>query len=98
MMRTRLLPLLSDWEWQERAACRGMNSAVFFPPQGERGHRRRRREEQARRICDQCEVIEACAAMALDNNEPYGVWGGMTAGERQGRFALDRGDADQDAG
>lgn len=97
-MRTRLLPLLSDWEWQDRAACRGMNSAVFFPPQGERGHRRCQREEQARRICERCEVIEACTTMALHNQEPYGVWGGMTAGERQGLFTLDRRNADQGAG
>ncbi|MFF5858218.1 WhiB family transcriptional regulator [Streptomyces sp. NPDC012751] len=86
-MRTRLLPLLSDWEWQERGACRGMSSAVFFSPPGERGHRRRRREERARLICGRCEVIEECAAMALDYNERYGVWGGMSAGER--RHVLD---------
>ncbi|MFE9360570.1 WhiB family transcriptional regulator [Streptomyces olivaceoviridis] len=96
-MRTKLLPLLNDWEWQERAACRGMNSAVFFPPQGERGHRRRRREEQARQICDRCEVIEECAAMALHNKEPYGVWGGMTAGERQDISGSGHRDVDQDA-
>ncbi|MFR9794027.1 WhiB family transcriptional regulator [Streptomyces sp. MB22_4] len=82
-MRTRLLPLLTDWEWQERAACRGMSSTVFFSPSGEKGRDRKRREERARRICDRCEVIEACAAMALDYKERYGVWGGMSAGERQ---------------
>ncbi|POX64382.1 transcription factor WhiB [Streptomyces sp. Ru62] len=83
-MRTRLLPLLSNWEWQERAACRGMNSSVFFSPPGEKGRDRRQREERARRICNRCEVIEACAAMALDYKERYGVWGGISAGERQG--------------
>ncbi|CAM5360026.1 MULTISPECIES: WhiB family transcriptional regulator [Streptomyces] len=93
-MRTRLLPLLSDWEWQERAACRGMSSAVFFSPVGERGHERRKREERARRICGRCEVIEACAAMALDCRERYGVWGGMSAGERQGILGTGRQGAD----
>jgi WhiB family transcriptional regulator, redox-sensing transcriptional regulator len=82
-MRTRLLPLVSDWEWQERAACRGMNSSVFFSPPGEKGRARQQREERARRICGQCEVIDACAAMALDCEERYGVWGGLSAGERE---------------
>ncbi|MFF0225864.1 WhiB family transcriptional regulator [Streptomyces sp. NPDC004629] len=82
-MRTRLLPLLSDWEWQERAACRGMNSATFFSPTGERGKERDEREERARRICRSCEVIEPCAAMALDSKQRHGVWGGMSARERR---------------
>ncbi|MFE9445408.1 WhiB family transcriptional regulator [Streptomyces sp. NPDC006602] len=79
-MRTRLRPLLSRWDWQERAACRGMNSATFYSPQGERGHKRREREEAARRICHGCE--EQCAAMAMDYRERYGVWGGMSPRER----------------
>ncbi|MBO1334331.1 WhiB family transcriptional regulator [Streptomyces sp. VRA16 Mangrove soil] len=82
-MRTRLRPLLSDWDWQERASCRGMNSATFYSPPGERGHARRKREEAARRICQGCEVMEECAAMALDYQERYGVWGGMSPRERE---------------
>ncbi|MFE6895200.1 WhiB family transcriptional regulator [Streptomyces sp. NPDC057694] len=82
-MRTSLIPLLSDWEWQEKAACRGMDSSMFFSPAGERGRRRTRREERARRICGRCEVVEECGAMALDYKEHYGVWGGMSAGERR---------------
>ncbi|GGJ28906.1 WhiB family transcriptional regulator [Streptomyces brasiliensis] len=97
-MRTGLIPLLSDWEWQERAACRGMSSTVFFSPSGEKGRERRQREERARRICSRCEVIEACATMALDCRERFGVWGGMSAGERQNILGTGRGDADQCAG
>ncbi|WP_331481891.1 WhiB family transcriptional regulator [Streptomyces rubrogriseus] len=81
-MRTRLRPLLSDWAWQERAACRGMNSAVFYSPPGERGRERREREEAARSICRGCQVVEQCAAMAVDYEERYGVWGGMSPRER----------------
>jgi WhiB family transcriptional regulator, redox-sensing transcriptional regulator len=82
-MRTSLMPILSDWEWQEKAACRGMNSSMFFSPTGERGRERQEREARARSICGRCEVVEACAAMALDYRERYGVWGGLSAGERQ---------------
>ncbi|MGY0489375.1 WhiB family transcriptional regulator [Streptomyces sp. WG-D5] len=76
-------PLLSDWEWQQRAACRGMNSATFFSPSGERGRARREREESARRICGRCEVADTCAATALAHGETYGVWGGLTGDERR---------------
>ncbi|MFK0173740.1 WhiB family transcriptional regulator [Streptomyces sp. NPDC090306] len=83
-MRTSLKPLLADWEWQARASCRGMSSSAFFSPSGERGSRRREREERARRICVGCEVVDQCAAMALRAGERYGVWGGMSTKERAG--------------
>jgi WhiB family redox-sensing transcriptional regulator len=60
-----------------------MSSTVFFSPTGEKGRDRQKREERARRICSRCEVVEACATMALDYKERYGVWGGMSAGERR---------------
>ncbi|MFF0050840.1 WhiB family transcriptional regulator [Streptomyces sp. NPDC005498] len=82
-MRTRPLPLLSEWTWQEHAACRGMNSSMFFSPTGERGRERYEREERARAICHGCEVVEECTSMALDYEERYGVWGGMSATERR---------------
>jgi WhiB family redox-sensing transcriptional regulator len=75
-------PLLSNWDWQEQAACRGMNSSAFYSPQGERGHKRREREDAARRICHGCAVVEQCAAMAMRHRERYGVWGGMSPRER----------------
>ncbi|MEU6845467.1 WhiB family transcriptional regulator [Streptomyces sp. NPDC046716] len=81
-MRTQLRPLLSDWSWQERASCRGMNSAAFYSPPGERGRKRREREEAARSICRGCKVIEQCAAMALGCEDRFGVWGGMSPRER----------------
>ncbi|MEV5667165.1 WhiB family transcriptional regulator [Streptomyces flaveolus] len=54
-MKARTKPLLRVWEWQADAACRGMDSAVFFPPAGERAMARRRREDAARAICRSCE-------------------------------------------
>ncbi|KOV88639.1 MULTISPECIES: WhiB family transcriptional regulator [unclassified Streptomyces] len=76
-------PLLSDWQWQQSAACRGMSSSTFFSPPGERGRARRDREERARRICGRCEVADICAATALKHGEAYGIWGGMSDVDRR---------------
>ena len=75
-------PVTDIWEWQLQAACRGMDSEVFFHPERERGFRRREREARAKRVCRRCPVIEQCRRHALAVEEPYGVWGGLSAVER----------------
>ncbi|WP_035874547.1 WhiB family transcriptional regulator [Kitasatospora cheerisanensis] len=75
-------PLLSQWEWQARAACRGMDSSVFFSPPGESGADRRRRERRARSVCRVCPVRADCAAFAVHTREAFGVWGGLTESDR----------------
>lgn len=75
-------PVTTMWEWQMHGLCRGMDSAVFFHPEGERGHKRAAREEQAKRVCAQCPVLQRCREYAVTAGEPYGVWGGMSAPER----------------
>lgn len=84
-MGNTLRPLLADWQWQQRAACRGMSSSVFFSPPGERGRARRLREDRARAVCGRCEVVDMCAAMALKQGESHGVWGGLSDDERRQR-------------
>lgn len=75
-------PLADAWDWQSRAACRGLDSAVFFHPENERGRRRHRRDEQAKTICARCPVRRACLESAMTIDEPYGVWGGLSPDER----------------
>lgn len=70
------------WEWQLRAACRGLDSALFFHPDGERGAARADRENGAKAICAACPVVRQCRAHALIVREPYGIWGGLTEAER----------------
>lgn len=70
------------WDWQLAGLCRGVDSAVFFHPEGERGPSRARRERSAKAICQQCPVRAQCAAHALQVHEPYGVWGGLSESER----------------
>lgn len=39
-------------------------------------------EEAAKAICHDCPLRPACAQQALDNDEQWGTWGGLTATER----------------
>jgi WhiB family transcriptional regulator, redox-sensing transcriptional regulator len=70
------------WEWQVQARCRGVDSSVFFHPEGERGRARVRRELRAKEVCRLCPVITQCREHALGVGEPYGVWGGLSESER----------------
>jgi WhiB family redox-sensing transcriptional regulator len=81
---TRRLPRPNSdvWEWQLKGACRGMDSAYFFHPEGERGPARASREARAKAVCQRCPVIEECRRHALAVQEPYGIWGGLSEAER----------------
>ena len=84
MADTRRLPLpvTEIWDWQMHGACRGMDSAFFFHPEGERGPARANREARAKGVCRGCPVLEQCRLHALSAQEPYGVWGGLSESER----------------
>src|SRR4051812_40851098 len=75
-------PVTDAWDWQGVGACRGMDSALFFHPEGERGPARADREARAKQICSSCPVLIRCRAHALAVHEPYGVWGGLPESER----------------
>jgi WhiB family redox-sensing transcriptional regulator len=75
-------PHSDAWDWQLRGACRGMDNAVFFHPERERGAAKVERELRAKAVCGTCPVIAQCRRYALAVQEPYGVWGGLTAAER----------------
>lgn len=75
-------PNADCWDWQLRAECRGVDSSVFYSPEGEHGYARWRREEDAKRLCRQCVVLTECRSHALAFAEPFGVWGGLSEGQR----------------
>ena len=78
-------PYLHGWEWQLHGACREADSRIFFHPVGERGTPAAKREQAAKRVCAGCPVLLACRRYALDAEEPYGVWGGLSEEERLAR-------------
>ena len=47
-------PLAELWEWQFEGACQDLPSEMFFHPEGERGPRRRNRENAAKAVCATC--------------------------------------------
>jgi len=75
-------PIADQWEWQYEGSCRTMPSEMFFHPDGERGPRRRNRENAAKAVCASCPVIAQCRAHALAVQEPYGIWGGLSEDDR----------------
>jgi WhiB family redox-sensing transcriptional regulator len=75
-------PNADHWDWQMRARCRGVDSSVFFAPEGERGRARWAREARAKELCRACPVLAQCRAHALTIAEPFGVWGGLSEAER----------------
>ncbi|MDG2301833.1 MAG: WhiB family transcriptional regulator [Acidimicrobiales bacterium] len=76
--------LLDDASWHYRAACRGPQIHVFFPPPHfERKEVKRAREHRAKSICNSCSVKKDCLDYALRISEQHGIWGGLNEIERK---------------
>lgn len=70
--------------WQIKAACRGPQASVFFPPNHfERKDEREEREARAKAICATCPVRKACLDYSVRIREPHGIWGGLNELERK---------------
>jgi WhiB family redox-sensing transcriptional regulator len=71
-------------DWQVRAACRGPQSVIFFPPNTfERKDEKVAREARAKDICRTCPVKRPCLDYSLNIREPHGIWGGLNEAERK---------------
>ncbi len=69
--------------WQIRAACRGPQSTVFFPPSTfERKDEKLEREGRAKDICRTCPARRPCLEYAVRIREPHGIWGGLNELQR----------------
>jgi len=62
--------------WQTDALCAQTDPEAFFPEKG--GSPR-----DAKRICTTCEVKAQCLDYALQNDERFGIWGGLSERERR---------------
>ena len=75
----------ADRSWYDDAACRLADeepgAPIFFAEAGHDAHSQVA-DEEAKAICAGCPVIEQCLSHALAAPERYGVWGGLSAHER----------------
>jgi len=62
--------------WQSDALCAQTDPEAFFPEKG--GSTR-----DAKKICSSCEVRAQCLEYALQNDERFGIWGGLSERERR---------------
>lgn len=70
---------------QDRAdrPCAG-HGDLFFPPDGrELWSDKTERERQALALCARCSVATECLDEAMVRGERWGIWGGLTARQRQ---------------
>lgn len=74
-----LADLYRQPEWQDRAACRGMDIDIFFPAKG-------KGLKQARGICAGCSVRQECldeAIYVMQSDDSDGFRGGKTYRQRR---------------
>ena len=62
--------------WQTDSLCAQTDPEAFFPEKG--GSTR-----EAKKICGSCEVRNSCLEYALENDERFGIWGGLSERERR---------------
>lgn len=67
---------LAEADWIDSALCAQSDPEAFYPEMG--GSTR-----QAKNVCVSCPVRAECLDYALDNNEHFGIWGGLSNLERR---------------
>lgn len=60
--------------WRERGLCREYDPEYFFNPDT---------EFVATQVCNPCPVKHECLAWAIEHKVQFGVWGGLTEGQRR---------------
>lgn len=74
---TYLFPLVDEGpEWKQRALCMEVDPELFYPEKGSS-------TKSAKAMCQLCDVREDCLAYALEKQERFGVWGGLSDRERR---------------
>ncbi|MGH8903069.1 MAG: WhiB family transcriptional regulator [Egibacteraceae bacterium] len=68
-------------DWRARAACRDLDTELFFPigttgPAVDQAN-------QAKAVCAGCPVTLQCLEWALAKHQNAGIWGGLTEDERR---------------
>jgi WhiB family redox-sensing transcriptional regulator len=65
-----------DLDWRVDARCTQVDPEIFYPDKGGT-------TKGAKRVCAGCPVRANCLEFALDHDERWGVWGGLSQRERE---------------
>ena len=65
-----------DLTWQDKALCAEVDPELHFPEKG--GSTR-----EAKAVCRSCEVSRPCLEYALERDERFGIYGGVSERERR---------------
>jgi WhiB family redox-sensing transcriptional regulator len=68
-----LFAIPADAAWQHDARCALIDPAPFLDEH---------RQAEAAAICERCPVQAACLEYALEHDERFGIWGGLSPRER----------------
>lgn len=69
-------PAEPDSWWRDRARCAETDPETFFPDTD-------RDLRLPKQVCRHCPARAQCLAWALEHDERYGIWGGLTGRERR---------------
>ena len=69
-------PVFEIPAWQDNALCAETDPEAFFPEKG--GSTR-----EAKQVCRACEVRAECLTFALERDERFGIYGGLSERERR---------------
>ena len=62
--------------WQDQALCAETDPDAFFPEKGGS-------TSDAKKVCQNCPVRAECLEYALEHDERFGIWGGLSEPERR---------------
>lgn len=62
--------------WRDDALCAQTDPGLFFPEKGES-------TGPAKDVCSRCPVRDPCLEHAVLNDERFGIWGGLSEGQRR---------------
>lgn len=75
---------MTSYEWLDKAACRDVDTELFFPiGKNGTGEPTLRQVAAAKKICEGCVVRSECLEWAVETRNIDGIFGGLTGGERR---------------
>lgn len=92
-METVQLRWVRDAELQPPSggACIGLPTEWWYPKKAETSEQRQQRLT-AKKVCMDCCVRKECLDYAIEAEEVYGIWGGLSFNEREQEIAKRRKD------